>query len=120
MHHGAVYQEAKVPDADQERLKITMSKTHKRQVLFTGTCPEHSAPAAGMAAVTKQPLQVIKLKPRSQELADIMDSGRIQLTQFCLGAGVEFVHFNVYGWDGAHDNSVAAGRTDAMLNAIRA
>ena len=97
-----------------------MSKTHKRQVLFTDTCPEHASPAAGMAAVTKQPLQVIELQPRSQELKDIMRSGRIQLSQFRLGAGVEFIPFNVYGWDGAHEDSTAAGRTDAIFHAIRA
>ena len=74
-----------------------MAKTHHRQIIFSDTCPEHSAPAAGMAAMAKDPLQVIKTKPRSQQLRDVMDTGRIDLTQFCLGAGVEFIHFNVYG-----------------------
>ena len=120
MHHAAAYQEAKVPAADQEMLKITLSKTHNRQVLFTDTCPEHSTPAAGLATVAKQPLQVITLKPRSQELGDIMKTGRIQISQFCLGAGVEFTHYNIYGWDGAHENATAAGRTDAIFYAIRA
>ena len=119
-NHAAVYQEAKVPEADHERLKITIGTTHRRQALFTTTSPEHAAPAAGLAALAKQPLQVIKLKPRSQELAAIVDSGRIALNQFCLGAGIEFVHFNVYGWDGAHENHIAAGRTDALFMAIRA
>ena len=105
-HHAAAYQEAKVPAADHERLQITLAKTHRRQVLFTDTCPEHATPAAGLAAVAKQPLQVIKLKPRSQELKDLSCTGRIEITQFCIGAGVEFIHFNVYGWDGAHESHV--------------
>ena len=70
--------------------------------------------------MAKSPLQVIRLKPRSQELRDLICTGRIELSQFCLGAGVEFTHFNVYGWDGAHENYVAAGRTDALFAAIRA
>jgi len=62
-HHGAVYQEAKVPTADHERLKLALAKTHHRQAIFSDTCPEHAAPAAGLAAIVKHPLQVIRLKP---------------------------------------------------------
>ena len=62
---------------------------------------------------------MIRIKPRSQQLQDVMETGRIDLTQFCLGAGVEFLHFNVYGWDGGHDNYLAAARSDALFAAIR-
>ena len=118
-NHGAAYQEAKVPAADHERLKLALAKTYRRQTIFSDTCPEHMAPAAGMAAIVSHPLQVICLQPRSQQLQDVMATGRIALNQFCLGAGVEFLHFNVYGWDGAHENHLAAARTDALFAAIK-
>lgn len=119
-YHAAAYQEAKVPEADHARLRLALDKTHHRHAIFSNPCPEHSVTAAGVAAVVRQPMQAIRLKPRSRELKEVLCTGRIALTQFCLGAGIEFNHFNVYGWGGLHQNHTAAARTDCLFVAAQA
>ena len=118
--HGTAYQEHKIPKADQERIAIATSLTHHRSIVFSDLCPEHAAPSAGVAVVVQQPAQAIKLKPRSKSFADHLATGRVALNQLSFNGGVDFDHYNLYGWTGGHENSTAANRTGDILASISA
>ena len=62
--------------------------------------------------------QCITSPPQTTAFQDISQNGRCQLVAVALPGDVVLVIAQVYGWTGARQDAVAAGRTDDMFSVI--
>ena len=81
---------------------------------FGPTDPEHGRKSGGVGINCRTPLRPIVMQPITDDFRDAMKTGRCMAYILDItGANVTIV--NLYGWSGAHQNQIAAARTDDLL-----
>ena len=82
---------------------------------FTNTDPEAVRPLEVLGVIA-QTFNVYALTPRTRQYQAIATNGRCQLVAVTLPGNVVLVIVQLYGWTGANQDPVAAGRTDDKLS----
>ena len=68
--------------------------------------------------MARHPTNIVRVKPVSKKFQDASGTGRVELYSITLCGATECLVFVFYGWTGGHQDSMAAGRTDSIIEAI--
>ncbi len=80
--------------------------------------PELKHHTGGVTTLTRQPAKVDILSPRSDSMAALLASGRVQMTALDIGYSSPLLNFTIYGWTGGRQSPKAAERTDDIFRII--
>eukprot|EP00973_Karenia_brevis_P024824 3420373-Karenia_brevis.AAC.1 len=80
--------------------------------------PELTNNTGGVGGLARDSATLLRLAPKTAQLASCMNNGRIQLLGLVLPNGSICYVVNIYGWTGGLEGNVAAMRTNDLLDAV--
>eukprot|EP00973_Karenia_brevis_P066320 9218122-Karenia_brevis.AAC.1 len=95
-----------------------LSKNFEYKGFLTCADPEFSSPTGGVATISKQHVEIIKIVPNTLEFQKIMHDGRVQISGIVLPSSIVLFVVNIYGWTNGHTCEEAALRTEDMIQTI--
>ena len=98
----------------QDKLSITHT------VFLSPTDPDRAKPAVGVGLIAAQGDQVYEPHtPQTEKLAFFRQQGRADIYNIDMGSSTALMVINVYGWQGAANNTNSRKRTDELIEAAQ-
>ena len=86
---------------------------------FLPTHPDSAKPAAGVGLIAAQGVRCTNPTPQTEKLAFFTQQGRADIYNIDMGSSTALVVVNLYGWQGAANNTNSRKRTDELIEAAQ-